>query len=177
MGPSNLMNYKNFVNFVPPPGSSSRANGVYMEERADHGRESDNYYGRGREDYSAGWRDDSSGRGREYYGGRGREDYRGGGREDYSGSGREDYVRGREDHGGGREDHGRGMEDTYIKERIVDKVESGSSVAVRRGGFVFRRLPDPEESDLKKKVEETCKDKKKFEDMLELQKKKNFEVM
>ena len=89
--------------------------------------------------------------------------YRGGGREDYRGS--------------GREDHGRGMEDTYIKERIVDKVESGSSVAVRRGGFVFRRLPDPEESDLKKKVEETCKDKKKFEDMLELQKKKNFEAM
>ena len=55
-------------------------------------------------------------------------------------------------------------------------VESGSSVAVRRGGFVFRRLLDPEESYLKK-VEETCKDKKKFQDTLELQKKKNCEAM
>ena len=125
-----------------------------MEERADYGGGSDYYYDWGREDYSAGWRDDFSGRGRE----------------DYRGGGREHYNRGREDHGGGRED-------THRKERIVDKVESGSSVAVRRGGFVFRHLLDPEESDMKKKLEETCKDKKKFEDMLELQKKKNVETM
>ena len=163
-----------------PGGVSELASGFYLEARdgyggavVNHCRGSDDfggagdlYCGRRRDDYSGGGRDDYSSRGRDDYSDGGRVDYGGGERDDYGSGGRDDY-------GGG------GRDDTYRKERNADshEVERGSSVAVTRGGFLFRRQLDPEESDVKKELAKTCKEKKELEHELVLQKKKHLETV
>ena len=108
-------------------------------------------------------------------------------RDNHSG-GREDFSRGRDYYGGGRGSYGSngygggsvysggGRDDFYRTESGVDYInEGGSSVAVSRGGFTFRRPLVPEVGDLKKKLEETDKEKKKLEDELRSHKIMNAE--